>query len=172
MREEDRDVFVALVAVLVDADRPDITEVLSFEGLFHMVADDAPDPRVMLADLLRHSAHWHVLHKRQDHSLHHEGEAASHAGPWNFHRDDLAVLAHNPRHPCRHIAAVLEEVQMPPCPRPRVVHWQIAFTAFEAEACPLLEVHHNMQLLHLPVPFAWLQLNALYVPWLPDVQSK
>ena len=81
MREEDRDVFVALVAVFVDTDHPHIiTEVLSFEGLFHMMADDAPDPRAMLADLLRNSTHRHVRHKRQDHSLHHEGEAASLAG--------------------------------------------------------------------------------------------
>ena len=109
--------------------------------------DDAPQPRVVLADPLGHIGDRHRLGQRQHVGFKQQREPGARASPW---RSDLAHAALRTRHP-RHTRvqqrAMLEEVQMPPRLVLRVVDRAALASAFRAgEPAPARKIHVQIEL--------------------------
>jgi len=86
-----------------------------FDSLPHIMPKNSPNPGVMLADLLRNSANWHLLAESHDKSLKQEGKTGPRAGPGNLDfPDGIAGFAVTSRDPSMQESCMLEEVQMSP----------------------------------------------------------
>ncbi|MPN25405.1 hypothetical protein SDC9_172814 [bioreactor metagenome] len=110
-----------------------------------MVIDQAPQLGVVLADLPGHGPDRHVLHKGEYHPLHHQGETAAASGPGNLNGPHLAVGGDDPGNLRRDVAAILEEIEMPPGSLPGVMNLALLFNPRVIECRPFCEINLDMQ---------------------------
>ena len=96
--------------------------VIGGARIIDIVADDPPQPGVVLANHPRCRGDRHVADQRHDVAFEQQREAAALARPRHAHFLDPARIATDTWHARVQIRRVLPEVQMPPGQRPRVVH--------------------------------------------------
>ena len=116
------DVVVSLAAGLVDADRLHARVVLVQPRLVHVMSDESPRSRVVLADLpgdVRDRLAFRQLH---DHGLEQEREPAARTRPRHRNRMHAVRGTRYARHPGVDERRVLEEVRVAPHPLPHVMH--------------------------------------------------
>lgn len=116
------DVPVAFAAGPVDADGLHVRAVLVEPGLAHVMADEPPRPRVVLADLRRDVRHRPRLGEFDDHGLEQEREPTAWPRPRHRNRPDAMGRTGHARHERVDVGPVLEEVQMAPRAFRRVVN--------------------------------------------------
>lgn len=116
------DVPVAFAAGLVDVDGLHARVVLVEPGLVHVMANEQPQPRVVLADLRRDVRHRLRLGELDDHGLEQEREPTARPRPRHRNRPDAMGRAGHARHERVDVGLVLEEVQMAPRAFRRVVN--------------------------------------------------
>ena len=84
-------------------------------GPVHLPEDHPPKPGVRLPDDFRHLAHGHLAHEQQRKGFKLLGEVRAQTLPRRPHPEDMAALpALAPGQPTGNLAAMLEDVQMPP----------------------------------------------------------
>lgn len=134
---------------LVHPHPPHLREVLPFDGLSDVVADDPPEPRVVLAHHLRQSVDRHLTGHGDDHGLEQKGEATPGTAPGDLHLGDrLALGALDPRDPGVEVGAVLEEVEVPPGLLGGVVPFRpLGIAAGTGKRGAPFEVHPEIELL-------------------------
>lgn len=126
----------------------------------HVVVDDPPQPRVVLAHDPAGRPHRHLPHQRHHQRFEQQREAAARPRPRHRHRLHPALGALRPRHPGMQVRLMLEEVQMPPGPLLGVVRRAACLPAVRTGEAPALgEVdiqvqpllaHAELAVLHQP----------------------
>src|SRR5574344_894445 len=109
-----------------------------------------------------------MSYKRKDHTLHHQSESASIPSPRDINSLYRSVREPHPWDPCSYVASVLEEVQVPPSPLPRIVYRVTVPGISILELCSFCEVYLYPHLQPFRILGGWYHLKALYEPWLSD----
>ena len=116
-------VFMPLAhAHLIDADAADVAEVRLGIGRAHLPEEHPPQPRVRLADQFAYFAHGHFTHEQQGEGFKLLGEVRAQPLPGRAHPENVAALAALAAgQPAGDLAAMLEDIEMPPGERLGVV---------------------------------------------------
>ena len=154
--DEQADVVVAAPRRgLISRDAPHFGQIQRLHRAPHVMLDDAPQPRVVLAHPLGRIGDRHRLGQRQHISLEQQREARARPRPG---RGDLAHAAIRARHSgraCVQICAMLEEIQMPPRIVLRVVNRAAFPPAIRAgEPAPARKIHIQIESTVLDVELA------------------
>jgi len=137
-----------------------------------MVVDQAPQLGVVLPDLPGNRPDRHVLYKGEYHPLHHQCEPAAAPGPGNRNGLDLAVGCDDPGDPRGDVAAILEEIEMPPRILPGIMNLALSLNPGVIECSPFCKIDIDMQIHQRGVPLGRYHLDGCNAPWLLNVQPK
>ncbi len=145
--DEQADVVVAAPRRgFVGGDPPQLRQVQPLHRAPNVVLDDAPQPRIVLAQPLGRVGDRHRLGQRQHIGLKQQRETGARPSP---RRGDLAhpaSRASHPRHASVQQRAVLEEIQMPPRLVLRVVNRAALASAIRAgEPAPARKIHVQIE---------------------------
>ena len=125
-------VMAALGGRLVDADALEVREIRALQGFLDVMKDDAPHPRIMLADKARNCRDRHVPDKRHGVSFKQQCEARAGSRPRHGDLLHAARRTFDARRAGRKECLMLKEVQVTPRLHDRIVRRTVRGLAIRA----------------------------------------
>ena len=113
-------------------DAAQLCEIHASDGFSHVVEDDTPEPRVVLAHEAGSGGDRHMRHQRHGERLEQQREPGAFARPRHADLADAAFGARDARHARGEKRLMLKEIEMPPSLLGGVVHGTIVGVAARA----------------------------------------